>query len=79
MGEGSAGWAVDGSVSEHLARGHAGDLCLLVPQWARRTTDPVYELYDVERNVSYWVRQIPTPIVARSVAVFRRRLMNNSG
>ena len=57
----SAGWKVDGSFSEHLAIGHAGDLCILVPQWAWRSDDPVYELYDVERNVSYWVAEVPTP------------------
>ena len=57
----SAGWEVDGSFSEHLVLGNAGDLCVIVPRWVARTDDPLYELYDVERNVSYWVREVPTP------------------
>jgi len=56
-----AGWEVDGSFSEHLIIGNAGDLCVIVPGWVGLNEDPVYELYDVERDVSYWVREVLTP------------------
>jgi hypothetical protein len=57
----STGWEVDGSFSEHLAIGNAEDLSVIVPGWAEWGEDPVYELYDVERNVSYWVDKMLTP------------------
>jgi hypothetical protein len=57
----NAGWEPDGTFSEHLAIGNKGDLCILVPQWVWRSDDPMYELYDVERNVSCWVAEVPTP------------------
>ena len=57
----STGWKVDGSFCEHLAIGNAEDLSVIVPGWVERGEDPVYELYDVERDVSYWVDEVPTP------------------
>lgn len=57
----SAGWEVDGSFSEHLVIGNADDLCVIVPSWVWESDEPVYELYDVEKNISYWVREVPTP------------------
>jgi hypothetical protein len=57
----SAGWEPDGSFSEHLVIGNKGDLCLIIPSWVEGTNDPVYELHDVEKNLSYWVQQVPTP------------------
>ena len=48
---------------EYLTIGESGDLCLLVHRnhsiW--KTDKPTYELYDVERHVSYWVHNITTP------------------
>jgi hypothetical protein len=57
----NAGWETDGTFSEHLAIGESGDLCILVHRSTWRTDEPTYELYDVEREVSYWVHEIPTP------------------
>jgi hypothetical protein len=57
----SAGWEPDGTFSDHLVIGNKGDLCLIVPSWVEGGNDPVYELHDVETNLSYWVQQIPTP------------------
>ncbi len=57
----NAGWEPDGTFSEHLAIGEAGDLCILVHRSTWETDEPTYELYDVGRHVSYWVHEIPTP------------------
>jgi hypothetical protein len=64
----NAGWAIDGSFLEHLVIGNAGDLCIVVPErsW-QEGADPEYELYDVEKNVSCWVRVIPTPFFATTL------------
>jgi hypothetical protein len=56
-----AGWEIDGGFSDHLLIGEDGDLSILAPRWVWGTNDPVFELCDRERNVSYWVREIPTP------------------
>jgi hypothetical protein len=56
-----AGWEPDGTFSEHLAIGESGDLCILVHRSTWETGEPIYELYDAERHVSYWVHEIPTP------------------
>ena len=56
-----AGWEPHGTFSEHLSIGESGDLCVLVPRSTWETDEPAYELYDVERDVSYWVHEIPTP------------------
>ena len=56
-----AGWVPDGTFSEHLAIGESGDLCVLVHRSTWETNVPTYELYDVDKNVSYWVHEIPTP------------------
>jgi hypothetical protein len=56
-----AGWEPDGSFSELLSIGNSGELCVLVHRNTWETEEPTYELYDVWRNVSYWVPQVPTP------------------
>jgi hypothetical protein len=57
----NAGWEPDGTFSGHLAIGESGDLCILVHHSTWGTDEPAYELYNVEREVSYWVHEIPTP------------------
>jgi hypothetical protein len=56
-----AGWSTDGTFSEHLSIGESDDLCVLVHRSTWETDEPAYELYDVGRHVSYWVREVPTP------------------
>ena len=56
-----AGWEADGTFSEHLSIGESGDLCVLVHRSTWETNAPAYELYDVDKHVSYWVHEIPTP------------------
>lgn len=53
-----AGWELDGSFMDHLVIGHDGNLSILANP---RSWDGAYELYDVERHLAYWVREIPTP------------------
>ena len=55
-----AGWETDGTFSEHLAIGNSGELCVLAPRSPLEPDEPAYELYDVWRNVSYWVHDVPT-------------------
>jgi hypothetical protein len=57
----NAGWEPDGTFSEHLAIGESGEVCILVHHSTWGTDNPAYELYNVERDVSYWVHEIPTP------------------
>jgi hypothetical protein len=61
QGLADAGWRLDGSFSEHLVIGHASDISILVDRRWWDGNDPAYELYNVERDVSYWVHEIPTP------------------
>ena len=51
----------DGSCSEHLAIGGSEDSWVLVHRSTWETYEPAYELHDVERNVSCWVHEVPTP------------------
>lgn len=58
----SAGWAIDDGFSGHLVVGYSGDnLSILFHREMRGAEDPVFELLDHVRNVTYWVREIPTP------------------
>jgi len=41
--------------------GFANNLSILAHEWVWGLDDPVFELYDGERNLTYWVRVIPTP------------------
>ena len=63
----SAGWEPHGTFSDHLVIGNKGDVCLIIPSWVEGSNDPVYELHDVEKNLSYWVQQIPIPQKAAEV------------
>jgi hypothetical protein len=56
-----AGWEPDGTFSDYLAIGESGDLCVLVHRSTWESNEPTYELYDVDKHVSYWVHEIPTP------------------
>jgi hypothetical protein len=58
----SAGWEIDGSFSEYLIIGYNGDsLSILAHREGWETEDPVFELLDHERNLTYEVQEIPTP------------------
>ncbi len=62
-----AGWNIDGSFSGYLLIGYTDDLSLLALEEAYETNDPTFEIIDHERNVVYWVREIPTPQQAQQL------------
>jgi hypothetical protein len=52
--------------SQYPIVGNAGDLSITAhEQYAAETDNPVFELVDRRRVLSYWVRVIPAPRVAR--------------
>ena len=58
-----AGWELDDSFSEYLIIGSNSDslsILAYAPQ-AREPEDPVFELMDHQRNLTYGVQQIPSP------------------
>ena len=56
-----AGWETDGSFAEHLSIGESEGLSVLVRCSTWENDQPAYELYDVDKHVSYWVHEVPTP------------------
>ena len=56
-----AGWKLEDGFSGHLIIGEDGNLSILAHKWVWGLDDPVFELGDGERSLTYWVRQIPTP------------------
>lgn len=56
-----AGWQLDGGFSEHLVIGNDDNLSILANLRFWERDAPIYELYDVERHLSYWVKEVPTP------------------
>jgi len=64
-----AGWHLDGGFAGYLVIGYDEDgLSILAREEARETDDdPFFELIDHERDVTYGVREIPTPEEAREM------------
>ena len=58
---GGAGWELDGSFYKHLIIGYTGDLSIIAYRQTWETEDPKFQLCDHENDLSYWVREIPTP------------------
>ena len=58
-----AGWELDDSFSQYLIIGSKSDILsiLAYAPRAREPEDPVFELIDHERNLTYGVQQIPSP------------------
>jgi hypothetical protein len=64
----NAGWALDGSFEDHLLIGYNDDgVSILAHKEAWGTDDPVFELLDHERMLTYWVREIPSPQQAQEL------------
>src|SRR5215210_603749 len=59
-----AGWEVAEPSWPHLVVGNAGNLSILAYRSLAEIDDPVFELLDRRRNVTYWARVIPTPRLA---------------
>ena len=56
-----AGWELDGSFYKHLIIGYGQDLSIIAYRQTWETEDPEFQLCDHEKDLSYWVREIPTP------------------
>ena len=58
-----AGWELDHSFSEYLIIGHNGDglSIMAYPEAVVTEEDPVFELIDHERDLTYGVQEIPSP------------------
>ena len=69
----NAGWELDGSFSEHLligvsSDGFSGDeISILGHKEVWGSEEPVFEILDHNRMLTYWVREIPTPQRAREL------------
>ena len=61
QGFASAGWELDGSFYKHLIIGYVEDLSIIAYRHPWETQDPKFQLCDHENDLSYWVRDIPTP------------------
>jgi hypothetical protein len=58
----SAGWDIDGSFTGYLVVGYSGaNLSILAHEEAWDPDDPSFELLDHQRDLTYWVREVPTP------------------
>jgi hypothetical protein len=57
----AAGWRVDEGFSTHLLVGNDSTVSILAHQWVWGTDDPVFEISDEQTDLTYWVREIPTP------------------
>ena len=65
-----AGWHLDGGFAGYLVIGYDQDgLSILARQeaWSADEEDPVFELIDHVRNLTYWVSEIPTPQQAQEL------------
>jgi hypothetical protein len=63
----SAGWYLDGGFLDYLVIGHTDAVSILAGKEAWETDDPVFELVDHERDLTYAVQEIPTPRQAQTL------------
>jgi hypothetical protein len=63
----SAGWYLDASFLDYLVIGYTDGLSILAGKEAWETDDPVFELVDHERDLTYGVQEIPTPRQAKKM------------
>ena len=63
----SAGWYLDGSFLDYLVIEYTDGFSILAGKEAWETDDPVFELLDHERDLTYGVQEIPTPPQAQKM------------
>ncbi len=56
-----AGWKVDGGFDTHMIIGHDDRASIMVHRGTGDADDPAFELYHDQMEVTYWIREIPTP------------------
>ena len=61
------GWRIDDGFSTHLIVGNNHTLSILAHQWVWESDDPVFEISDEGTDLTYWVREIPTPAQAQEL------------
>ena len=60
----SAGWNIDDSFAGYLVIGYSGYHLSILPYdrgVEENENDHLFEILDHMRNITYWVREIPTP------------------
>ncbi len=67
-----AGWDIDDRFSGYLVIGFSGDNLSIVAHEgedveAGEDDEVVFELLDHERNLTYWVKEVPTPQQAQEL------------
>ncbi len=64
----NAGWDTDDGFSGWLVIGVSGDnLSIVAHKEAGEAGEVVFELLDHERNLTYWVKEVPTPQQAQAL------------
>jgi hypothetical protein len=58
-----AGWELDGSFYKHLIIGYTEGLSILAYRqaWEAEEDNPQFQLCDHDNDLTYWVKEIPTP------------------
>ena len=62
-----AGWQIDVGFSAYLLVGNNSTLSILAHRWVWDSEHPVFELSDEATDLTYWVREIPTPDEAQEL------------
>ena len=55
-----AGWKLDAGFVDSLVVGHDDAVSLLAYPWAWGSENPAFELSHEVKNITYWVREIPS-------------------
>jgi hypothetical protein len=66
----AAGWEIAGRSSPHLVAGNAGGVPLSIRAYRPSiggSDEPLFELVDRLLELTYWVREVPTPRVASAL------------
>ena len=56
-----AGWKLDAGFRDRLVIGHDSVVSLLAYPRVWEDDDPTFEISHEEKDITYWVREIPTP------------------
>jgi hypothetical protein len=64
----NAGWDIDDGFSGYLVIGCSADsVSIVAHQESNESDEPLFELLDHVRDVTYWVREVPSPEQARTL------------
>lgn len=60
----NAGWSIDNGFPGYLVIGYSGDVLSILAHREKvfeTSDDPLFEILDHAQNVTFWVREMPTP------------------